>query len=83
MRKLLGYDSLKFKLAFSCSKLTIETLEQGMKYVQSQQQRYKNDAIAFGLNTKGYSVSLPIQSECGGVVLEFLLLTLNIFHTFF
>ena len=29
--------------AFTCSKLTIETLEQDVKYVQSQQQRYQND----------------------------------------
>ena len=30
--------------AFTCSKLTVETLEQGVKYVQSQQQRHQNDA---------------------------------------
>ena len=30
--------------AFTCSKLTIETLEQGVKYIQSKQQRYQNDA---------------------------------------
>ena len=31
--------------AFTCSKFTIETLEQGVKYVQSQQQRHQNDTI--------------------------------------
>ena len=34
-----GFSSILFlqypQLAFTCSKLTIETLEQGMKYVQS------------------------------------------------
>ena len=30
--------------AFTCSKLTLETLEQGVKYVQSQQERHQNDA---------------------------------------
>ena len=45
---------------FTCSKLTIETLEQVVKYFQSQHQRHQNDA--------------------NGVVLVFLLLTLNIFH---
>ena len=28
-------DSVSTQLAFTCSKLTIETLEQGVKYVQS------------------------------------------------
>ena len=27
--------TVSFQLGFTCSKLTIETLEQGMKYVQS------------------------------------------------
>ena len=31
------------KLAIACFKLTIETLEQGVKYVQSEQQRHQND----------------------------------------
>ena len=31
--------------AFTCSKSTIETLEKGLKYVQSCQCRYKKDAI--------------------------------------
>ena len=30
--------------AITCSKLTIATLEQGVKYVQSQQYRHQNDA---------------------------------------
>ena len=30
--------------AITCSKWTIETLEQGVKYVQSQQWRHQNDA---------------------------------------
>ena len=30
--------------AFTSSKLTVETLEQGVKYVQSQQKRYQNGA---------------------------------------
>ena len=29
------YTSALIQLAFTCSKLTIETLEQGVKYVQS------------------------------------------------
>ena len=44
-------------------KVTIETIEEGVKYVQSQQIKYRNDVIY--------------------VVLVFLLLTFNIFHTFF
>ena len=32
------------KLTITCSKLTIETLEQGVKYFQSQQSRHQNDA---------------------------------------
>ena len=47
------------QLTFTCSKPTTETLEKGVKYVQSYQQKHQN------------------------VVLEFVLLTLNIFHTFF
>ena len=31
--------------AITCSMLTIETLEQGVKYVQSQQESYQNDDI--------------------------------------
>ena len=34
MKKIKGAKSL-LQLAFTCSKLTIETLEQGVKYVQS------------------------------------------------
>ena len=45
--------------AITCSNLTMQTLEQGVKYVQ----RYQNDA--------------------NGAILVSLLLTLNIFHTFF
>ena len=33
------------QLAFTCSNLTIETLEQGVKYVQSQKKRHQSDAI--------------------------------------
>ena len=47
---------------FTGSKSTIETLERGVKYVQSQQLKHQNAVI--------------------DVVLIFLLLTLNIFHTF-
>ena len=47
---------------FNGSKSTIETLERGVKYVQSQQLKHQNAVI--------------------DVVLVFLLLTLNIFHTF-
>ena len=32
---LVPYHHTKFRLKFTCSKLTIETLEQGLKYVQS------------------------------------------------
>ena len=46
--------------AIMCSKLTTETLEQGVKYVQ--------------VNNKDTKTT-------PGVVLVFLLLTLNIFHT--
>ena len=42
---------------------SIETLEKGMKYVQSEQYRHQNDV--------------------SDIVLVSLLLTLNIFHTFF
>ena len=35
-----------FQLTFTCSKLTIETQEKGMKYVQSQQQKHQNDVNA-------------------------------------
>ena len=35
--------------AFTCSKFTIETLEQGVKYVQSQQQRHQKDTIGVDL----------------------------------
>ena len=47
----------------TCSTLTIKTLQQGVKYVQSSQQKHQNEAI-------------------GGVLVS-LLLTLNIFSTFF
>ena len=30
--------------SITCSKLTIESLEQGVKYVQSEQERHQNDA---------------------------------------
>ena len=32
-----------FRWAFACSKLAIETLKQGMKYVQSYELRHQND----------------------------------------
>ena len=59
---------LASQMAITYSKLTIETLEQGVTYVQSQQYedilwRHQDDAI--------------------GVVLVSLLLTLNIFHALF
>ena len=50
--------------AFTCSKITIETLEQRVKYVT--------------VNSKDILVSLLLTL---GVVLVFLLLFLNIFHT--
>ena len=56
-----GYNTLNLfssaddQLTFACSKLTVETLEKGLKHV----------------------------SDVNDVVLVFLLLTLNIFHTFF
>ena len=52
-----------FQLTFASLKSPIETLKKGVKYVQSWQENYQNDAI--------------------DVVLVFLLLTLNIFQTFF
>ena len=36
---------LQTQLAFTCSKSTIRTLENGMKYVQSQQYKHQNDVI--------------------------------------
>ena len=42
---------------------TIETIEEGVKYVQGQQYKHQNDV--------------------SDVVLVFLSLTLNVFHTFF
>ena len=50
-------------LTFTCSNLTTEILERYVKYVQSRQQKHRNNV--------------------NDVVLVFLLLTLNIFHTFF
>ena len=50
------------QVIFTCSNSTIETLEKGVKYVQSQK-KHQNDAI--------------------DVVLVFLILPLNIFHTIF
>ena len=35
--------------AFTCSKLTVETREQGVKSAQSQQKRYQNGIIDFVL----------------------------------
>ena len=55
--------------AFTCSKLTIETLEQGVKYVQSLQQRHQNDAI--GIACMSLLLTLNIFHTL------FLLLTLN------
>ena len=54
--------------AITCSKLTIiETLKQGVKYVQSEQERLQNDAGVFIANFE-YVLHL---------VLPFLLLTLS------
>ena len=50
------------------SKIPLETLEQGVKYVQSQQQRHQNDAIGFIVNIEHIS----------HLVLVFLLVTLNV-----
>ena len=55
---------------FTCSKLTIETLEQGKKYVQIWQQRHQNDDIGVVLMFVNFKHILHI-------VLVFLLLTLN------
>ena len=41
LENLLKYDN--FGWAFVFSKLTIETLKQGMKYVQSYELRHQND----------------------------------------
>ena len=35
--------------AITCSKLTVKTVEQSVKYVQSQQQRYANDVVLLSL----------------------------------
>ena len=51
------------QLTFTFCKSTIETLEKGVTYVQSQQQKHQKDAI--------------------DVFMVFLLLTVNICHTFF
>ena len=48
---------------FTCSKVTIETEEKGVKYVQKSKLKHHN--------------------VVNGVVLAYLLLTLNIFNTFF
>ena len=59
----ISASEFSFQAAFTCSKLTIETRKQGVKYVQIYQKRH--------------------QSDVTGVILVFLLLTLNIFYTFF
>ena len=62
---------LRTQPALSCSKFTIEMLDQGVKYVQSQQYRHHKDAsCSFGV----CSVNIEHVSH---VVLVFLLLTLN------
>ena len=53
------------QLAFTCSKLTIEILEQGVKYIQK------------------YTIKTLASFTANGIVLVFLLLTLNIFHILF
>ena len=55
-----------YQLTITWSKWIIETLEQDVKYVQSQQKTQKKH-----------------QNDANYVVLVFLLLTSNIFHTFF
>ena len=53
--------------AITCSKLIIETLKQGVKYVQSEQERLQNDAGVFIANFE----------HVLHLVLPFLLLTLS------
>ena len=44
-----GTEVNRYQSAFAYSKLTIETLEKGVKYVQSSQQRHQNEAIFHNL----------------------------------
>ena len=55
------------QLIITCSKSAIEIIEKIVKYPQSQQWKHRNDVIEVIIDA----------------VLVFLLLTLNIFHTFF
>ena len=57
--------------AFTCSTLTIKTLEQGVKYVQSSQKRHRNDAW------RRSGVFIVNVEHILHLVLVFLLLTLN------
>ena len=58
-------------MEFSCSNLTIKTLEQGVKYVQSQQEIHPKDSWR---RSSAFIVNLEHISH---LVLVFLLLTLN------
>ena len=40
-------NQIKFQSAFTCSKLTIETLEQGMKYVQTGEGKCRLQRFSF------------------------------------
>ena len=62
--------------AFTCSQLTIETLEKGVKYVQG------SGVITVNFEHISQLVLLSLLLTLG-VVLVSLLLTLNIFHTLF
>ena len=50
---------------FAFSKLTIETLEQDLKYVQSYQWRNQNDAI--GSRSVAYIVNFKYFTPCSNV----------------
>ena len=43
------HDIVISQQTFTCSKLTIETVEEGVKYYQSQKNRHQNDAINVAL----------------------------------
>ena len=47
---------------FICSKLTIKTVEQGVRYVQKEQNRHQNDANDVFL----LSLMLTLNSRCSG-----------------
>ena len=69
--------------AFTCSKLTKETLEQCVKYVRKKQ-RHQNDGNVVKVNKKDTRTTpMFTVNDANGVILVSLLLTSIIFHLLF